>query len=248
MKKIIKFLAVILLLSSPVAYSFTHTDNWSIPDNQKCDHWNSVSYYVPALNPVIHEGESRKIIIRVPENSVHGEIAFKGHASKPSWIMTNVNHDKPFYIEPKLGNNVSQAFNHPKDYLYIYQNHINNKLNAGPSTVHHMAITFKLRQEECDVRKGHPTPHRIVIPDLKVKPIILRKDFSFHLNQLDLGKGSVYSVQFIFDRESDGHYYFRTGKLRPVTVDDYDNDSYTVLGGDCNDDNPGINPGAGNCN
>ena len=237
---------MILSMSSSIAYSFTYNNHWSIPDNQKCDHWNTVAFYVPTVLPVIRPGQSRKITIEVPINSETVNIQFKGHASQPSYLITVINHNEPFHINPKLGANVSWATTHLKDYVYIYQNHINNRINLGDSTMHHVAATFKLTQAECDKRNGHPAPVRVVVPDLEVKPIILRSDFSFNLNQLTIND-IVYAVQFVYSHESNGEFYFKTKTIRPVTVDDYDKDSYTILNGDCNDDNPGINPNEGNC-
>ena len=241
-----KILITALLLSSSIAYSFTYTEHWSIPDNQKCDHWNTVAFYAPTVIPVIGPNQSRKITIKVPANSESAEIHFKGHASQPSYVITDVDHNESFYIKPKLGANVSWATAHPKSYLYIYQNHINTTTNLGPSTMHHAAATFKLTQEECNKRKGHHAPVRVVVPDLEVKPIILRSDFSFNLNQLAI-HNTLYAIQFVYSHELNGEFYFKTKTIRTLSVDDYDKDSYTILSGDCNDDDATINPNEGNC-
>lgn len=244
-----KFLMVLLLLSTSLVYSaqFTYNDNWSIPDNQKCDNWNTVSYYSPAVNPVIHAGETRKITLPVPKNSLMGYISFKGHASEPSKLITTVNHTEPFYIKNRLGSNVSASFAEPKVFLYVYHNAISQEVNKGPSTMFNFSATFKLTDAEC-ARRGGDEPPKIIVPDLVVKPIILRNNFSFHLNQLELD-GTIYAVSFEYSTNKDGVYYFKTTSLRPVVNgEDFDGDKYTILSGDCNDDDPLINPNNKNCN
>ena len=77
----------------------------------------------------------------------------------------------------------------------------------------------------------------------------MRPDFSFHLNQLEINSKNIYSVNFIFDKNIGNVFYFKTNSIRLVIPDeDYDNDSYTIIQGDCNDDDPKINPNMKNCN
>lgn len=243
-----KKLLLPLLIASSTAHSFTYTDNWSIPDNQVCDDWESISVYKSAINPVIMAGESRKINIKVPNNSITATIRYQGFASKPSKLITDIGYNYPFYIEPRLGSHVSKLFNQPTGYVYIYQNHISTEVNMGHSTMSEVSASFKLTKTECDKRKGTFIPPKVVVPDLEVKPIILRDDFSFNLNQIDLGNNNIYAIQFEYSHISNGSYYFRTTSVRPVTVDDYDKDTYTIVSGDCNDDDPKINPNKYNCN
>lgn len=245
--KFSKFLVVVILFVSSVAHAFTYTDTWSIPNDQKCDNWNSVSKYTAAYLPVIQSGESRKIIIPVPYGSKTGYISFKSHASEPSKLITEVNYLNAFYIKPRLGSHVSQAFSNPKNYLYVYHNAISNDANLGPSTMADFTASFKLTDAECSKRGGIEPP-KVIVPDLEVKPIILREDFSFNLNQLQL-KSDIFAIQFEYVKVLNNQYYFKTTSIRPVTEgEDYDKDSYTIVSGDCNDNDPNINPNKGNCN
>ena len=246
MKKVL--FVVLLMLSSIVHAGFTYNDTWRVPEDLLCDNWDTVSYYSPAVNPVIHAGQTRKITVPVPDNSLMGYVSFKGHASKPSKLITTGNFTEPFYIEPRMGANVSATFSNPVNNLYVYHNAINDTVNLGPSTMVGFSATFKLTEAECNKRAGDVEPPLVVVPDLEVKPIILRSNFSFHLNQLELD-GTIYAVDFEYSNNLNGVYYFKTTSLRPVTKgEDFDKDSYTIVSGDCNDNDPKVNPNEKNCN
>ena len=174
-------LAALLVLSSTSYAGFTVNKLWTVPADQQCDSWGTVSIGEHAVG-VLLLNQSMKITIPVPEGTVSVDVKSNSHATEPSVAYTLNNYNAVCYsvdaslcpadqipvvsngggdsLVPRIGANTQRimSINAEDTNVFVYQTSLGVPVNKGESSMFAAVATFSLTDAACAKRAGEDIP------------------------------------------------------------------------------------------